>query len=44
MTFRELVKDHIVDGYNIPSGTVMVVSSSNVQSDFGKQCKNYKEN
>ena len=25
MTFRELVKSHTVDGYNIPRGTVMVV-------------------
>ena len=44
MTFRELVEDHTVDGYNIPSGTVMVVRSSNIHSGFGIQCKNYNEN
>ena len=25
MTFRELTKDHVVDGYKVPNGTVMVV-------------------
>ena len=36
MTFRELAKNHTVDGYNIPRGTVMVVSCSNIDRGFGQ--------